>query len=81
MITPQWDGDQHAMLYLSVRGYRIDRAYNFHCSADHKPTRGELSAAKYLFDEWDMGGIITSENADWLIGINLFPLANVSENR
>ncbi len=55
---PRWEDDVQAMAYLRSQGYRMDRAYGLHPPGYRKPTPKELSAANYLFDEWDWGSIV-----------------------
>lgn len=54
---PQWEDDKEAMTFLRARGYRLTRAYEWIPSPGHEPTDQERSAAGYLFEEWDFGGI------------------------
>ncbi len=60
-MTAHWEDDQEAMTFLRARGYRLNRAYDWTTPADHEPTELEKSAAQYLFEEWDFGGIIPYE--------------------
>jgi hypothetical protein len=63
MTIPQWENDAEAMTFLRARGYRLTRAYDWIPPANHEPTEQEQSAAGYLFEEWDFGGIKESAEA------------------
>lgn len=60
-LTEEWDGpgDQKAIGHLVAAGYRLTSAWEWQCPrADYTPTGKDRSAAQFLIDEWDYGGII-----------------------
>jgi len=69
-MIPQWEDDAEAMTFLRARGYRLTRAYEWIPPPGREPTEQEESAAGYLFEEWDFGGINKTPEAaadlqDW----------------
>lgn len=51
-------GDKEARNYLQNRGYRLDRRWAWvRPFPEHVPTDLELSAIRYLKDEWDFDGL------------------------
>jgi hypothetical protein len=56
-MIPQWEDDAEAMTFLRARGYRLTPAYEWIPPLGREPTEQEQSAASYLFEEWDFGGI------------------------
>lgn len=57
----EWNGpdDSTAMKYLEDAGYKLARSWCWiKPSPKHTPTEKEISAAQFLIDEWDYGGII-----------------------
>lgn len=56
----EWDGpnDYTAVKFLEDAGYKIRRDWQWELPAsDHTPTEKEISAIRFLIDEWDFGGI------------------------
>ena len=50
--------DTEAIKFLEDAGYRCLRGFTWNLpAADHEPTKDELIAVRYLFLEWDWGGI------------------------
>lgn len=58
MKTVAWEDDGRAIDFLRSRGYKLTRSYHWIPPADHEPTADELGAMRYLFEEWDFGGIL-----------------------
>lgn len=56
-----FEDDQQAMEFLRLRGYRLTRKWDWIAPPNHTPTEAEKQAAKYLFEEWDFGGIVTDD--------------------
>lgn len=58
-LRAEWPGgDKEAINYLQQRGYRLDRRWAWVLPhPEHVPTAIELSAVRYLMDEWDFDGI------------------------
>lgn len=50
-------GADEAIEVLSAAGYKLTRAWTWIPPRDHDPTKRELDAIEYLFQEWDFGGI------------------------
>lgn len=60
-LRAEWDGPggQKAARYLHDAGYRIDAEWRWvHRAVGHEPTEREISAVRYLIDEWDYEGIV-----------------------
>jgi hypothetical protein len=59
-LRAEWPGgDKEAINYLQQRGYRLDRRWAWVLPHPaHVPTPIELSAVRYLIDEWDFDGIL-----------------------
>ena len=52
------EGDEQAVRYLEQQGYMLTKRWTWIKPApDHKPIEREISAARYLMDEWDFDGI------------------------
>lgn len=58
MSQEPWESDEAAIRFLEAAGYTLRRDWHWDLpAADYKPTAREISAIRYLFDEWDFGGI------------------------
>lgn len=57
----EWNGpsDETAIKFLKSAGYVLDRSWCWvRPRPDYEPTDKEISAAIFLIDEWDFGGIL-----------------------
>jgi hypothetical protein len=59
----EWDGpdDRKAMRYLKEAGYVLTSRWEWlrpRERSDQEPTEKEISAVRFLIDEWDFGGIV-----------------------
>lgn len=60
-LRAEWDGpgDEKAIGYLQEAGYSVDAEWRWISRAiGHEPTEKEISAIRFLIDEWDYGGIV-----------------------
>lgn len=60
----EWNGpgDATAIKYLEDAGYDLTRSWCWiKPSTKHIPTEKEISAVRFLIDEWDFGPIVNSD--------------------
>src|SRR5947207_761955 len=56
-LQREWQNDAVAIAYLKERGYVLTRRWEWIKPKGHAPTKKELRAIDYMFQEWDFGGI------------------------
>jgi hypothetical protein len=58
-LRAEWPGgDAEATVYLRIAGYTMRRDWTWDPpTPTHEPTPREISAIRYLIDEWDFGGL------------------------
>lgn len=59
----EWDGpsDRCAVAYLRERGYVLLPNWTWRVPPSCVPTDKEMRAVRFLFDEWDYGGLESEE--------------------
>jgi hypothetical protein len=59
VLRLEWNGpsDRDAVAYLRGRGYVLQRDWFWRVPPNTVPTDKDIRAVRFLFDEWDYGGL------------------------